>query len=216
MLEKLNKKSIKYKLKEGTLENLRATLGLEGEGTKESPIIIDNLGDVAITLSMRTKSKYIILRNLTISKLSIIDSQNITIENCFIGDLEISVCQNLIFTNNTILSIRQVLCKNCLFENNNIIQKEYARLIHNVHEKRTFVYVWICLFVGILYAAFAITSLVFLYVTLDTIVFLIAGILLSSVMVYLLYLRNVVKKSPQNKYINFKLQERDTLVSSLQ
>lgn len=215
MLEKLNKKSIKYKLKKGTLENLRRTLGLEGEGTRESPIILDNLGDVALRLSLRTKGIFLTLRNLTISKLSIVDSQNITIENCFIGDLEISVCRNLIFTNNTILSIRQILCKNCLFESNSIVQKEYARLIHNTHEKRTFVYVWICLFVGILYMAFAIISLVFLYVSLDSIVFLVSGVLLSIAMVYTLFLRVNVNKIPHNKYVNFKFQERTTNITSI-
>ncbi len=214
MLEKLNKKSIKYKLKEGTLENLRRTLGLEGEGTRESPIIIDDLGDVALRLSLRTKGVFLILRNLAISKLSIINSQNITVENCFIGNIELSVCRNLIFTNNTILSIRQVLCKNCLFENNTIMQKEYNRLIHNAHERRTFISVWICLFVGILYTAFAVISIVFLYVTLDTVVFLVSGVLLAIAMLYMLYLRRKVNKMPQNKYINFKLQEKDVLVSS--
>ena len=213
MLEKLNKKSIKYKLRRDTIENLRRTLGLKGEGTKDSPVVIDDLGDVAVEISLRTKSTYLLLRNLTISKLSIIDSQNITVENCFINDLEIAVCRNVTFSNNTIVSVRQLLCRNCIFENNSIIQKEYSKLINNVHERRTFVYVWVCLGVGILYIFFAVFSLVYLYLSLDSIVFLITGVFLSIAMVYMLNLRNKVNKGPQNEYINFTIQEKEAFIS---
>ena len=213
MLEKLNKKSIKYKLRRGTLENLRRTLGLKGEGTKDSPVVIDDLGDVAVEISLRTKSTYLLLRNLTISKLSIIDSQNITVENCFINDLEIAVCRNVTFSNNTIVSVRQLLCRNCIFENNSIIQKEYSKLINNAHERRTFIYIWVCLGVGILYTFFAVFSLVYLYLSLDSIVFLITGVFLSIAMVYMLNLRNKVNKVPQNEYINFTIQEKEAFIS---
>ena len=211
----MNKKSIKYKLRKGTLENLKETLGLKGEGTKDSPVVIDELGDVAVEISLRTKSTYLVLRNLTISKLSIIDSQNITVEDCFINDLEIAVCRNLTFSNNTIVSIRQLLSRNCIFENNNIIQKEYSKLINNAHEIRTFVYIWICLGVGIMYTFFAVFSLVFLYLSLDSIIFLITGVLLSIAMVYLLNLRIKVNRVPQNKYINFTIQEKEAFISNL-
>ncbi|MCK4384305.1 MAG: hypothetical protein KAW66_13480, partial [Candidatus Lokiarchaeota archaeon] len=164
----MNKKSIKYKLRKNTIENLKETLGLKGAGTKDSPVVIDELGDVAVDISLRTKSTYLVLRNLTISKLSIVDSQNIIVEDCFINDLEITVCRNLTFSNNTIVSIRQLLSRNCIFENNSIIQKEYSKLINNAHEIRTFVYIWICLGVGIMYTFFAVFSLVFLYLSLDS------------------------------------------------
>ena len=209
----MNKKSIKYKLRKNTIENLKETLGLKGEGTKESPVVIDELGDVAVDISLRTKSTYLVLRNLTISKLSIIDSQNITVEDCFINDLEIAVCRNLTFSNNTIVSIRQLLCRNCTYENNSIIQKEYSKLIDNAHERRTFVYVWVCLIVGILYTVFAVSSLVYLYISLDSIIFLITGVLLSIAMVYMLNLRNKVNRVPQNEYINFTIQEKEAFIS---
>jgi len=211
----MNKKSIKYKLRKNTIENLKETLGLKGEGTKDSPVVIDELGDVAVDISLRTKSTYLVLRNLTISKLSIIDSQNITVEDCFINDLEIAVCRNLTFSNNTIVSIRQLLSRNCIFENNNIIQKEYSKLINNAHERRTFFYIWICLGVGIMYTFFAVFSLVFLYLSLDSIIFLITGVLLSIAMVYLLNLRIKVKRVPQNKYVNFTIQEKEAFISNL-
>ena len=214
MFEKLNKKSIKYKLRKNTIENLKKTLGLKGAGTKDSPVIIDDLGDVAVDLSLRTKSTYLVLRNLTITKLSIIDSQNISVEECFINDLEIAVCRNITFSNNTIVSVRQLLCRNCTFENNSIIQKEYSKLINNAHERRTFVYIWVCLGVGIMYTFFAVVSLVFLHISLDSIIFLITGVLLSIAMVHLLNLRIKVNRVPQNKYINFTIQEKDAFISN--
>lgn len=214
MLEKLNKKSIKYKLRKNTIENLKKTLGLKGAGTKDSPVIIDDLGDVAVDISLRTKSTYLVLRNLTITKLSIIDSQNISVEECFINDLEIAVCRNITFSNNTIVSVRQLLCRNCTFENNSIIQKEYSKLINNAHERRTFVYIWVCLGVGIMYTFFAVFSLMFLYLSLDSIIFLITGVLLSIAMVHLLNLRIKVNRVPQNKYINFTIQENEAFISN--
>ena len=127
MLEKLNKKSIKYKLRKRTIENLRKTLGLKGEGTKDSPIIIDDLGDFTVEISIFTKGIYLILKNLTISKLSIAGSQHIVIEDCFIAALETRQCRNLIFRSNTILRIKQVLCRNCIYENNSVLHKVRCR-----------------------------------------------------------------------------------------
>lgn len=213
MLEKLNKKSIKYKLRKNTIENLKKTLGLKGEGTKDSPVIIDDLGDVNVDISLRTKSTYLVLRNLTISKLSIIDSQNITVEACFINDLELAVCRNITFNGNTIVSIRQLLCRDCIFENNGIIQKEYSKLINNTHEKRSFVYIWICLGVGMLYTFFSVFSLIYLYLSLDSIIFLVTGILLSIAMVYMLNLRYKLKGAPKNKYVTFTIHEKETFIS---
>jgi hypothetical protein len=173
----------------------------------DSPIIIDDLGDVAVEISIRTKGIYLVFRNLVISKLSIIDSENIIFENCFINDLEISVCRNLTFNNSTIITIRQFLCRNCVFENNSILQKEYSKLVNNSYERRTIVYIWICLTVGILYEVFSVSSLVYLYISLDSIVFLISGVLLSIAMIYLLKLRYSANKLPQNSYLNFSIQD---------
>ena len=147
------------------------------------------------------------LRKLTITKLSIIHSQNIIVEDCFINDLEVSACRNLTFSNNAIVTILQILCRNCIFEKNSIIQKEYSKLINNTHERRMFVCVWVCLIVGILYTVFAVSSLVYLYVSLDSIVFLITGVLLSIAMIHLLNLRYRLNKVPKNRYLKFSIQE---------
>ena len=118
MLKKLNKKSVKFKLTRETLENLRRALGLKGEGTKGSPVIIDDLGEVCVEFTIKTKETYLVLRNLTISKLRILNSQNIAIENCFVGKLRTVRCKNLAFRNNSIVTSRQLLCRSCFFENN--------------------------------------------------------------------------------------------------
>ena len=124
MLEKLNKKSIKYKLRRKTLENLKGTLGLKGEGIEDSPVIIDDLGDVCVEFSIKTKEIYLVLKNLNVSRLLILDSQNIVIENCLVGNLEMVRCRNLTFRNNSIITAKQLLCKSCLFENNSVLQKK--------------------------------------------------------------------------------------------
>ena len=201
MLEKLKKKRIKYKLDENTIEILREELGFMGDGTRESPFIIENLRDFA-EISLRTKSYYLLLRRQTIAKLSIVDSENIIIKDCIINDLEITACRNLKFIRNHIDSVKQLLCRDCYFEHNSILIDEYSKLINNTYERRSFVFVWICLVVGILCTLFSVISLVYLYLSLDSIIFLIAGVSLSIAMVYMLNMRYKLKQTPINKFIS--------------
>ena len=111
MLEKLNKKTIKLKLTRETLENNRRFFDLKGEGTKESPIIFDVFGDLCVEISIKMKETYLVLKNLTISRLLIINSQNLVIENCFVGNLKTVRCRNLTFKNNSLLKTRQLLSR---------------------------------------------------------------------------------------------------------
>jgi len=207
VIEKLNKKKIKYKLRKNTIENLKETLGLKGEGTQDSPLIFENLRDFA-EISLRTKSIYLILRKLTISKLSIIDSENVIIKDCIINDLEITACRNLKFIRNHIDSVKQFLCRDCYFEHNGIQIDEYSKLINNTYEQRSFVFVWICLGVGILCTLFSVISLVYLYLSLDSIIFLIAGVSLSIAMVHVLNMRYKANKAPINKFITRSTPEK--------
>lgn len=121
MLEKLNKKTIKLKLRRETLENLRRILNLKGEGTKESPIIFDIFGEFYLEFSIKLKETYLVLKNLTISRLLIVNSQNLVIENCFVGNLKTVRCRNLIFRNNSLVKARQLFSRSCFFENNSVI-----------------------------------------------------------------------------------------------
>ena len=207
MLKMLNKKSIKYKLGRRTIENLKNILGFKGEGTKESPIVIDNLGDVTVEISIFIEGIYLVLKNLTLSKLSIAGSQNIVIEECFIADLETRQSRNLSFRSNTILRINQILCRNCIYENNSILQKEYSRLIKNTHERREFVGLWLILGVGMLFAHIGVNSLLALHVNYVSITMLLSGLSFLIAMIYMLNLHFLANKIPQNEYINFDVQE---------
>jgi hypothetical protein len=207
MLEKLNKKSIKYKLKRRTIENLKNILGFKGEGTKDSPIVINDLGDVTVEISLFIEGIYLVLKNLTFSKLSIIGSQHIAIEECFIGDLELRECRKLVFRNNTILRIDQILCRNCIYENNSVLQKDYTRLINNTHERREFVSLWLFLGVGMLFTHIGVSSLLALHVNYVSIMMLLSGISFLITMIYMLTLHYLVNKIPKNEYVNFDIQE---------
>ncbi len=209
MLKILNKKCIKYKFNRRTVENLKNILGFKGEGTKDSPIVIDDLGDVTLEISMFIEGIYLILKNLTISKLSIAGSQNVVIEECFIADLEIRQCKNLIFRSNTILRINQILCRNCIYENNSILQKDYTRLINNTHERREFVSLWFFLGVGMLFTHIGVSSLLALHVNYVSILMLLSGISFLIAMIYMLTLHFLANKIPKNEYINFDIQEVD-------
>ena len=88
MLEKLNKKTLKLKLRRETLENIKIIFALKGEGTKESPIVFDIFGDLCVEISIKMKDVYLVLKNLTISRLSMVSSHNIVVENCFVCNLK--------------------------------------------------------------------------------------------------------------------------------
>lgn len=118
MLEKLNKINIKLKLRRKSLENLRSSLELKGEGTKDLPVIIDGFGDFCLEVSIKTKETYLVLKNLNITRLLILNSQNVAIENCFVGNLKMVGCRNLTFKNNSIITVKQLLCRSCFLENN--------------------------------------------------------------------------------------------------
>jgi hypothetical protein len=202
MLEKLNKKCVKYKLRRKTLDNLKRNFGLKGEGTKDSPVIIDDLGDVCVEFSIKTKGIYLVLKNLNISRLLIFNSENIVIEDCFIGNLEMAECRKLTFRNNSIIIAQQFLCRSCFFENNSVLQKQHAKFINNT---RSFVAIWIFLVVGMLYTHIGVNSLITAYINFTSIIILLTGVLLSIAMIYMLALRYQANKRPQNKYLNFAI-----------
>jgi len=211
MLEKLNKKSIKYKLRKRTIENLKDILGFKGEGTKDSPIVIDDLGDVTLEISVVIKGLYLILKNLTISKLLIVGSQNVVIEECFIANLELMECRSLTFRSNTILRIDQFLCRNCIYENNSILQKEYTKLINNTRERRKFFIIWIFLGGGIINTILAISSLAYASFSLASVVYLVMGVFFSIAMITLINRRYQINKIPPNRYDNFAIQELEAI-----
>ncbi len=122
MLEKLNKKTIKLKLRRETLENNRRIFDLKGDGTKESPIIFDVFGDLCVEISIKMKETYLVLKNLTISRLLIVNSQNLVIENCFVGNLKTVRCRNLTFKNNSLVKVRHLFSRSCFFENNSVTE----------------------------------------------------------------------------------------------
>ena len=207
MLEKLNKKCVKYKLRRKTLDNLKRNFELKGEGTKDSPVIIDDLGDVCVEFSIKTKETYLVLKNLNISRLLIYNSENIVIEDCFIGKLEMAKSRKLTFRNNSIIIAQQLLCRHCFFENNNVLQKQYAKFINNTYERRSFIAIWIFLVVGVLYSHIGVSSLIEVYVNFVSIIMLLSGVLLSITMIYMLTLRYQANKIPPSKYLNFAIQE---------
>jgi len=119
-------------------------------------------------------------------------------------------CRNLTFRNNSIINAQQLLCRSCFFENNSVLQKQYTKFINNTYERRSFVGIWIFLVVGMLYSHIGVGSLIELHVNFVSIIMLLAGVLLSIAMIYMLTLRYQAEKIPQNKYLNFAIQEIET------
>ena len=58
-----------------------------------------------------------------------------------------------------------------------------------------------------LYTHIGVSSLIELHINFVSIIMLLAGVLLSIAMIYMLTLRYQANKRPQNKYLNFAIQE---------
>lgn len=96
----------------------------EGKGSKNDPIIIEQLRDLPPILKIYKSSLYYHVKNLSIDKLMCRKAHNITIENNVIKYLKIEECYKLILVNNKILKHNVAFTKECTFIDNKIYQSE--------------------------------------------------------------------------------------------
>ena len=117
--------------KDKKIESLKNKMGWQGTGTKDDPIVINNLKGLKPNLIFQTSNLYYIIRDVCILKIHCITTQNITIENCRIYEFEAEGCFNMKIVNNSIIFMRLLYTRASVIENNEIMQESLIRLENN-------------------------------------------------------------------------------------
>ncbi len=93
-----------------------------GQGTKESPIIVNPGRNLPLKLILSNSQLYLTLRNLTLTSLTLYRCKHISIEDCKVNILFLNRCQENTVKNSSIIRIESFLSKANNFENNNFFK----------------------------------------------------------------------------------------------
>ncbi|MHA2282921.1 MAG: hypothetical protein ACXAC5_18925 [Promethearchaeota archaeon] len=113
-------KNFKLKLDENNLVLVAKKLGWKGDGTKESPIIVNPESNLPLKLVLSKIQLYLTLRNLTLTSITLYHCSNILIEDCKVNTLILNRSQNNIVRKSSIIRIESFLSRANIFENNHI------------------------------------------------------------------------------------------------
>jgi hypothetical protein len=201
-------------LKRETFMELKTTLGWEGDGTQNNPIIVDNLFDLPSDLSINRIKDYIVFKDLTISSINFSFCRNITVQRCEIHSLYISVCHNMILEENAIKSFNISFGGNNLIIRNEIPRYDLSNAKERVFEKAlagALGFVLFCLIcfviVPLIYVIQSDPNSFLLLFILLFIAILGSGFLCSIFIIFKMY------NLPHNKFeMNIAIDERSVLL----
>jgi len=111
---------INLEYSEQDLQDFAIKHNWEGNGTKESPYIIENMNGLAEMFCIKNSRLYILIKNGTFKYLFFIACQNISIEDCSFLRLTLKKCQSIRIESSTIRNFGLWRTKNNLFSNCNI------------------------------------------------------------------------------------------------
>jgi len=101
------------------IEN-KENLNLQGNGTKNDPIVIDEKANIPVNLIFKTENLYILIKDTNIGFAVFDKCKNITIEDSIVLTLKMKSCQNITIQNNIIRDIKNYYGFNIIVENNRI------------------------------------------------------------------------------------------------
>ena len=100
----------------------------KGDGTKESPIIIDNDEVLPQNMVFRTEDLHIQLKNIDIGIIIFERCQNVIIEDCILSIIKLKACNNIILRDNLIMDIMILFSEDLIIENNRFYSFSNVRL----------------------------------------------------------------------------------------
>ena len=115
-----------------SVHSLKSKMGWKGTGSKEDPIIIDNVEGLKPTLIFATHDIYFIIKNIVVYKIVCKRTENITIENCKIYELDVQGSYNMNIVNNTILSLKVIFLRASVVENNGIRHNNIEKITSKI------------------------------------------------------------------------------------
>lgn len=105
---------------EKNLMEFQKNLNWKGKGTKEDPIIIENLVNLKELLRFKKIKSYIVIRNISLSELMIRHSANITVQNCIVYYFWIEYCHELLVEKCSIVHFNVEISNGNIFRNNTL------------------------------------------------------------------------------------------------
>ncbi|MFX1446045.1 MAG: hypothetical protein ACFFHV_21760 [Promethearchaeota archaeon] len=107
-------------INEKNLIKFQKNLNWEGSGTKEDPIIIENLAGLKDLLRFKKIKSYIVIRNISLCELQIRHSANLTVQNCVVYYFMMEYCHNLLVEKSSIVHFDVEISNGNIFRNNNL------------------------------------------------------------------------------------------------
>jgi len=98
-------------------------LGWQGEGSQESPIVIDSLEGINEYIRFKKTNSYITIKNIELCEFYIESCENISIENCKIYYLYIENSSNLKVEGSSIVHINSRTSSRNIFRKNKLHEK---------------------------------------------------------------------------------------------
>lgn len=124
-------KHSRTKITDASITDLQIKMGWLGTGSRQDPIVINNVSGLKPSLWIHKSSMYYIIRDIIVYKLICTKTQNITIENCKIHELEVEGCYNMTIRNNSILWLKFLYSKGITLENNTFSNEVLVKLEGN-------------------------------------------------------------------------------------
>ena len=177
-------------------------MGWEGQGTKESPIIVNPGRNLPLKLTLTKCQLYLTLRNLTLTSITLYRCKHISIEDCKINTLLLNRCQSNTVKNSSIIRIEFFLSKANNLENNDI-----SSVSDHKFEKMGYrIFLFFTLIFSSLMVYSGIRGLVIQELHWVTFYLLILGILVTSAISYYFILNFKIRKLKPNLFQdNFSL-----------
>lgn len=167
-----------------------------GEGTKESPIIVNPGRNLPLKLILSKSQLYLTLRNLTLTSLTLYRCKHISIEECKVNILVLKRCQENTVKNSSIIRIESFLSRANNFENNHI----FNVLSHRLEKIGYKILLFFALFFSCLMVYSGIRRLVNQEAHLISFYLLILGTLVISALSYYLILEFKMRKLKPNVF----------------
>lgn len=210
---KLNKniKKKKLKLRKRSIQKLSERMGWKGNGSETSPITIDSFSDIPLQIYIKNVDTHICIKNLRITKLDLINCQNILIEDCDVYSLYMERCRNITVKSNTFFKVEQFINRGNKFENNTISEESFTRLENDYYDKRNYKMIYIVLIFISAFTFHAIRSLFYSNYLWYSIFLIFLGFLGLGQVLYFLMIRRQTRKIPPNIYLGFKVLELQSL-----
>jgi len=133
--------------------------GWKGNGTKESPFIIESRANIEDTIKIKNITRFLHIKNCDFHSINLRNCKNIAIENNKIQYLDLFNCSKIIINNNKIFFVEILHSPENVIQNNDLTEIALNNLVKFTNTKsqyNSFIKSILFLIIG-----FTLTSLVF-------------------------------------------------------